>query len=528
MLALAVLLLARIRIDTLAEAAVLPLRQNDVARHPWLGGLLSPQAAALLAQQQLVDPIGLLLIVAALGCLLAYALVAAFIRNDRLRYRVQLALLWAIILLTVVASSAKLILLRQGSGPASYSHDGGVIQTEATIAYLLAGRNPYSEDYVDTPMAEWGINEFRTALYHYPYLPWTFLFSAPFKLLADATIGWYDQRFVYLLLFVLMLVLAPRLAHGAQNKLLLVMLLGLNPIMGSDIIYGQNDSFVLAWCVLSLWLYVRGQSSLPRDAAPQSHGEAARPAAASPLAEQGATTEGRRGLPRDAAPQSHGEAARPAAASPLVGQSAVNGRGWQWASAVALGLAWASKPTAWFLAPFYLLLVAGGDARDLWRRPFAWLGRAFRAAWPGFVTAALLIGPYALWDPAALFDDVWRWSTGTSETAYQIWGWGASNLVLALGWVQSRFDYWPFWLPELVVGLPLLIGLIKQQAGDNSPARAMWNYGLFLLAFFFVSRFLNENYLGYILAFLALGTLTAFPSGAGSDQLAADTIRAAG
>ncbi len=449
-LVLAALTIARIRIDTLAEAAVLPLRQNDVARHPWLGGLLSPQAAALLAQQQLVDPIGLLLIVATLGCLLAYALAAAFLRNDRLRYRVRLALVWAIILLTVVASSAKLILLRQGSGPASYSHDGGVIQTEATIAYLLAGRNPYVEDYVDTPMAEWGINEFRTALYHYPYLPWTFLFSAPFKVLADATIGWYDQRFVYLFLFVLMLALAPGLARGAQNKLLLLMFLGLNPIMGSDVIYGQNDSFVLAWCVLSLWLYAKGQSS-------------------------------------------------------------AGGRGWQLASAGVLGLAWASKPTAWFLAPFYLLLVAGGDAHDLWRRPAAWLNRAIRAAWPAFAVMILLIGPYALWDPAALFDDVWRWSAGTSETAYQIWGWGASNLVLALGWVQSRFDYWPFWLPELAVGLPLLIGLLKQQAGENTPARALWNYGLFLLAFFFVSRFLNENYLGYVLAFLALGTLTATP-----------------
>jgi len=449
-LVLAVLVLARIRIDTLAEAAVLPFRQNDVARHPWLGGLLPPQAAALLAQQQLVDPIGLLLIVVALSCLLAYALVATFVRNERWRYRLQLGLVWAIILLTVFASSAKLILLRQGSGPASYSHDGGVIQTEATIAYLLAGRNPYVEDYVDTPMAEWGINEFRTALYHYPYLPWTFLFSAPFKVLADVAIGWYDQRFVYLLLFGLMLVLAPGLAQGSQHKLLLLMLLGLNPIMGSDVIYGQNDSFVLAWCVLSLWLYVRG------------------------------TARGR-------------------------------ARGWLLWSAAALGLAWASKPTAWFVAPFYLLLIAGGDPRDLWRRPLAWIGRAARLGWPAFAVAGLIIGPYALWNWAALFDDVWRWSTGTAETAYQIWGWGASNLVLALGWVQSRFDYWPFWLPELLVGLPLLVGLLKQQIGDNTPARAMWNYGVFLLAFFFVSRFLNENYLGYILAFLALGTLTDLP-----------------
>ncbi len=445
-LVLAVLVVARIRIDTLAEAAVLPLRQADVARHPWLSQLLPSQAATLLAQQQLVDPIGLLLIVAALGCLLAYLLIAEFVSGERLRYWISLVLIWAIVLLTVAAPSLKLALLRQNSGPASYSHDGGVIQTEATIEYLLDGKNPYVEDYVATPMAEWGIDEFRTALYHYPYLPWTFLFSAPFKLLADATIGWFDQRFVYLLLFAVMLLLTPGLVRDKQNKLLLVMLLGLNPIMGSDLIYGQNDSFVLAWIVLSLWLYGRGRM--------------------------------------------------PGA-----------GRGWQIASAAVLGLACASKPTAWFLAPFYLVLVAGSDPRDLWRRPITWLGCAWRAGWPALAVTALIVGPYLAWNPAALFDDVWRWSAGTSETAYQIWGWGASNLVLALGWVKDRFAYWPFWLTELLIGLPLLLVLLKKQATDNTPARAAWSYGLFLLAFFFFSRFLNENYLGYILALLAVGIL---------------------
>jgi hypothetical protein len=34
-------------------------------------------------------------------------------------------------------------------------------------------------------------------------------------------------------------------------------------------------------------------------------------------------------------------------------------------------------------------------------------------------------------------------------------------------------------------------------------AAACWHYALFLLVFFYASRFLNENYLGYILAFLA-------------------------
>jgi 4-amino-4-deoxy-L-arabinose transferase-like glycosyltransferase len=363
------------------------------------------------------------------------------------------------VLLTVFAPSAKLSLLRRESGPASYSHDGGVIQTEATIDYLFEGRNPYVEDYVATPMAEWGINEFRTALYHYPYLPWTFLFSAPFRLLADRTIGWYDQRFVYLFLFALTLLLAPGLARRTESKLLLVMIIGLNPIMGSDLIYGQNDGFVLAWVLLSLWLWGRGRQVVQIS--------------------------------------SPGQETAPDRA----------GRGWLWASAAAFGLACASKPTAWFLLPFYLLLLAGGDAQDLWRRPLTWLRRACVRGWPALAVVVLVMGPYLVWDPRAMFDDVWRWSNGTSSPAYQIWGWGASNLVLAAGWVKSRFDYWPFWLPQLIIGLPLLVLLVRRQAKENSPARAFWSYGLFLLAFFFFSRFLNENYLGYITAILAVGTL---------------------
>ncbi len=291
-------------------------------------------------------------------------------------------------------------------------------------------------------MAEWGINEFRTALYHYPYLPWTFIFSAPFKLLGQAMIGWYDQRFVYLLLFALTLALLPRLAGTRERTLLLVMLIGLNPIMGSDLIYGQNDSFVLAWIVLSLWLWQKAN--------------------------------GRK-------------------------------RGWQIASAAALGLACASKPTAWFLAPFYLLWVTRDVTANLAARSKA----AWRLGWPALVVALLVVGPYFAWNPAAMFDDVWKWSAGTSATAYQIWGWGASNLVLAFGWVKSRFDVWPFWLPEVLVAAPLMIALLVRQWRANTLARALWGYALFLFAFFYVSRFLNENYLGYITAFLALGALVA-------------------
>jgi hypothetical protein len=245
------LVIARVRIDTLADRLVAPRRVELIQQIPVLGSLL-PQKSLDLLRHWMTDPISLLLISAAFGLLILYVFFDIWPRIGReRRYQVKMAIVICIVLVTVVASSVFSVLLRRVEGPASFSHDGGVIQTEETIKYILGGKNPYVEDYVDTPMAEWGI-EFRTALNHYPYLPWTFLFSAPFYLLSQVTLGWYDQRFVYLLLFVAVLVLAPRLVKDRDKRLCLVMVLGLNPIMGSDIIFGQNDVFVLAWILFSI------------------------------------------------------------------------------------------------------------------------------------------------------------------------------------------------------------------------------------------------------------------------------------
>ncbi len=456
-LLLTLLVIARVRIDTLAEAAVLPLRFQDTARHPWLGRLL-PEPVWQAFGARYADPLTLLLIA------ISFVALALYLVADGLRpstpaarsapravwtRRTKWLLLSVLILATVIAPALKLILLRQGSGPASYSHDGGVIQTEAAIQFFLEGKNPYQADYTQTPMAAWGFDEYRTALFHYPYLPWTFVFSAPWYLLSQTWLGWYDQRMVYLLLFVVTLALAPALARRADDDspaLMLVALLALNPIMGSDIIFGQNDSFVLAWLLLALWSWQRA---------------------------------------RDAA------AASPHRRSILLALSSL-----------CFGLACASKPTAWFLAPFYALLLLQPASGLTWR---ADLLRLMRRLLPALVVLTVLILPYAAWDIDALIDDVWRWSNGTAAQAYQIWGWGASNFVLAFGWVRDRFAYWPFWIAQMAVALPALIWLARRQWLDNTLAGASWRYGLFLFLFFLVSRFLNENYLGFILAFWALG-----------------------
>jgi len=466
-LLLALLLFAHLQIMGLAEAAALPNRVQDVLNHPLLGNLLPEAGMEAMGTigPRPGDPIGLLLNATALGLFILYSLTDLALKG-RWQTRLKWILLASILITALLLPTGKLILLREANGPASYTHDGGVIQTEATIQFFLAGKNPYVEDYVETPMAEWGFSEYRTALYHYPYLPWTFIFSAPFYSIGQA-LGFYDQRLVYLLLMAIALALAPRLVSGTRTQLSLVALLGLNPIMGLDMMFGQNDSFVLAWMLLSLVAWRRWQSSV---AAGEEH------------------------------------------------------HSWCWLSALLFGLACLSKPTAWFFAPFYGLLLSGQTRYNKGSEPKSFkddlifmpnkipatVSIILSRVWPAVAIFTLILAPYLFWDSWAFYDDVWRWSSGQGETGYQIWGWGGSNFVLALGLVTNRFAQWPFWQLELVIALPLLLWFLYRQWSDNTLANACWHYSLLLLAFFYGSRFLNENYLGYILGFMTLSLLSQY------------------
>jgi hypothetical protein len=449
-LLLFVLLIARVRIDTLVEWAAIPtaMLQADAAR--LLGSIWPASGLALLADRQTTDPATLILISLAFGLFLAYLLVDILAERWTAAtvLRIKLGLVVAVVVVLVFGQTLLLIGLRHITNPAAYTHDGGVIQTEVTIQYLLNGVNPYVADYLNTPMAAWG-TEYRTALYHYPYLPWTFLFSAPFYLASQLVLGWFDERFVYLLLFAATLAMASSLARRPGAKLAVVMLLGLNPILANDVIFGQNDAFVLFWIVLAVWLLHMANKR----------------------------AEG--GVPRALA-------------------------------MAAFGLACASKPTAWFLAPFWLLVALPAGVRStekggsLTSQSLAWLGKVVRYAWPLAVVFVLVVGPWFVWNPGAMVDDVWRWSAGTSDTPYQIRGWGMSNFILAFSLVPDRLAYWPFWVTELLVAAPLLALLLWRQARHNTPAIMLHSYGVLLFSFFYFSRFLNENYLGYLLAVFAL------------------------
>ena len=432
------LLLARITIEKFAEAGLFEHFEN-VVNSPTISSWL-PSGAAEVFGPWYGDPVFLFLTAVSLLVFLLYLLLDMFKDSigSRILYGGKYLLVLVIILTVVILPAVKLVVLRHENLPHSYSHDGGVIQTEAAIDFFLQGKNPYIENYSNTPMADWGFERFRTALDHYPYLPATFIISAPIKLLADALWGWYDQRFTYLLLFLLTLFLVAGLTRNRSDDLLgLTMIIGLNPIMGLDITFGQNDSFVLAWLVLSAWFLYR--------------------------------------------------------------------RNWFWSS-VFLGVAAASKPTAWFLAPFWGLAVLDVpelSILELFTRSI--LGRLLKRVAPAVITFLLFTIPYFIWSPNDIVDDVWRWAAGSAQTHYQIWGVGFANFVLAWGGLPDRFAYWPFWIPEVIVALPLLVLLVFKQLRANSIGSWFWNGAILLFGFAYFSRFLNENYLGFLLALFALG-----------------------
>ncbi len=170
---------------------------------------------------------------------------------------VRLVMVYFAVAAVALVPSIAGIALRQAIAPYQFAHDG-MIQTEEAARSFLAGKNPYVENYFGTPLEHWwipGPNELpNPALYHFVYLPFTFIFAAPFLVLAQSALGWFDLRLVFLPLFLVTLFLLPRFTSSPTKQRVLVLLFALNPFFVPFLAEGRNDAFVLFWLVLSVAL----------------------------------------------------------------------------------------------------------------------------------------------------------------------------------------------------------------------------------------------------------------------------------
>ncbi|MCL4394849.1 MAG: hypothetical protein M1482_08640 [Chloroflexi bacterium] len=182
-------------------------------------------------------------------------------RSDRFVFLLRLTIVLSIVLAAAIQPIGIGILNRHVQGPATNANDG-MIQVEEATQFLLAGKNPYTENYRNTPLADWRGGEppwtpIPGTLDHNAYLPFLFVLTAPFYLLSVASIGWYDQRFLYLAIYLGLLVLLPALVRRQRDRLALLMALGLNYYFTFLLGDGRNDIVVLFGLVLVTFLLAR-------------------------------------------------------------------------------------------------------------------------------------------------------------------------------------------------------------------------------------------------------------------------------
>src|SRR5690606_1762472 len=180
-------------------------------------------------------------------------------------------------------------------------------------------------------------------------------------------------------------------------------------------------------------------------------------------------------------------------------------------SAVAFGLACTFKQWAWFSAPFYFLLLYGalpaaGRIRE-----------TVKYAAISVAVAALVVLPFALWSLPDFITDVFAYPGGNVEHNFPIRGYHLGVFLLGIGVINSPLDSFPFWILQLLFGLPLLVWLLLRQRQANSAGNMFLLSATFIFGLGLVSRFFQENYVGYIGALITIGMLLNLQNRFGED-----------
>ena len=184
-------------------------------------------------------------------------------------------------------------------------------------------------------------------------------------------------------------------------------------------------------------------------------------------------------------------------------------------SAVAFGLACTFKQWAWFSAPFYFLLLYGALPAS------GRIKEAVKYAAISVAIAALVILPFALWSLPDFITDVFAFPGGNVEHNYPIRGYTLGLFLVGAGVVDSPLDPFPFWILQLLFGLPLLLWLLYLQRRRNTAGNLFILTATFIFGLGLVSRYFQENHLGYIVALSSIGLLLNLQSSLDEERLSA-------
>lgn len=156
---------------------------------------------------------------------------------------------------------------------------------------------------------------------------------------------------------------------------------------------------------------------------------------------------------------------------------------------IPIALAFAVKQSIWPIFPFYFAYLYFKSKS---------LKEAIVKIIPFAVTFSIIVLPFFFWDPQAFLSSTILYLSGNVPHSYPISGYGLGSLLREIGVIGDKFVYYPFWIWQVVIGLPLIMFLIKWQKKQNSVQRLIIAYGLFLFVFWYLSRYFNNSHLGYL------------------------------
>jgi hypothetical protein len=129
------------------------------------------------------------------------------------------------------------------------------------------------------------------------------------------------------------------------------------------------------------------------------------------------------------------------------------------------------------------------------------------------VVVAIVVGPFAFWNLSDFVKDVFAYPAGNVEINYPIRGYTIGVLLVGAGLIPSPLDPFPFWIMQLIVGFPLLARLLIYQWRDNTPGRMLMAAATFIFGLGLVSRFFQDNYVGFVAILVSMGLLLSAQDG---------------
>lgn len=159
-----------------------------------------------------------------------------------------------------------------------------------------------------------------------------------------------------------------------------------------------------------------------------------------------------------------------------------------WAG-VLMSLAFLVKQSVWPIFPFYFAYLYFQNKN---------LKKTIIQLLPFSVIFVAGVVPFLAWNSKAFLDSTIFYLSGSTAHSYPISGYGFGMILNQMGIIKDVHAYFPFWIIQVLIGLPVMAGFIFWQKKNNNIQRLILSYAIFLFVFWYFSRYFNNSHLGYL------------------------------